>query len=332
MGLKVVITDYIYGEPTEEVEILKKINAEVSLFQCKTEDDVIEIARDADAILNTYAPISRRVIERLERCRVIARYGIGYDTIDVEAATEKKIVVVNVPTYCIDEVADHTLALILCALRKITVYDRAIRKGSWDWRDARPIHRLKEMTLGLIAVGKIGRALAERVKPIGMRIIAFDPYVPDEKMREIGIEPVSLDTLLREADVISIHTPLTKETRHMIRYEKFKLMKRNAVLVNTSRGGVIKTDDLVKALQEGLIAFAALDVLEDEPPPRDHPLLKFENVILTPHTSFYSEGSLKEVKKTAAEEIVRVLTGRKPLSCVNPDVLKRIDLDQCTIS
>lgn len=326
MGLKVVITDYIYGEPTEEVEILKKIDAEVNLFQCKTEDDVIEIAKDADAILNTYAPVSRRVIERLERCRVIARYGIGYDTIDVEAASEKRIVVVNVPTYCIDEVADHTLALILSALRKITLYDRAIRKGSWDWRDGRSIHRLKEMTLGLIAVGKIGRALAERVKPIGMKIIAFDPYVPEEKMREIGIEPVSLDKLLKESDVISIHTPLTKETRHMIRYEKFKLMKRDAVLVNTSRGGVVKTDDLVRALEEGLIAFAALDVLEDEPPPADHPLLKFENVVLTPHAAFYSEGSLKEVKRTAAEEIVRVLTGRKPLSCVNPDVLNRVEL------
>jgi len=326
MSFKVVITDYIYGEPTEEVEILKTINAEVSLFQCKTEDDVIEIAKDADAILNTYAPVSRRVIERLERCRVIARYGIGYDTIDVEAASEKRIVVVNVPTYCIDEVADHTLALILSALRKITLYDRAIRKGSWDWRDGRPIHRLKEMTLGLIAVGKIGRALAERVKPIGMKIIAFDPYVPEEKMREIGIEPVSLDKLLKESDVISIHTPLTKETRHMIRYEKFKLMKRDAVLVNTSRGGVVKTDDLVRALEEGLIAFAALDVLEDEPPPADHLLLKFENVVLTPHAAFYSEGSLKEVKRTAAEEIVRVLTGRKPLSCVNPDVLNRVEL------
>ncbi|MDH7507816.1 MAG: C-terminal binding protein [Methanomassiliicoccales archaeon] len=326
MGFKVVITDYIYGEPTEEIEILKKIDAEVSLFQCKTENDVIQVARDADAILNTYAPVSRRVIERLERCRVIARYGIGYDTIDVEAATEKGIVVVNVPTYCIDEVADHTLALILCALRKITVYDKAIRKGSWDWRDARPINRLKEMTLGLIAVGKIGRALAERVKPIGMRIIAFDPYVSEKKMREIGIEPVSLDRLLRESDVISIHTPLTKETRHMINYDKLKLMKRGAILVNTSRGGVIKTDDLVRALEEGLIAFAALDVLEDEPPPKDHPLLKFENVVLTPHASFYSEGSLKEVKNTAAEEIVRVLTGRKPLSCVNPDVLTRVEL------
>ncbi|MCQ5375102.1 MAG: C-terminal binding protein, partial [Methanomassiliicoccales archaeon] len=225
-----------------------------------------------------------------------------------------------------DEVADHTLALILSALRKITLYDRAIRKGSWDWRDGRPIHRLNEMTLGLIAVGKIGRALAERVKPIGMKIIAFDPYVPEEKMREIGIEPVSLDKLLKESDVVSIHTPLTKETRHMIRYEKFKLMKRDAVLVNTSRGGVVKTDDLVRALEEGLIAFAALDVLEDEPPPADHPLLKFENVVLTPHASFYSEGSLKEVKRTAAEEIVRVLTGRKPLSCVNPDVLNRVEL------
>lgn len=326
MAFKVVITDYIYGEPTEEIEILKTIGAEVEMHQCKTEKEVIETAKDADAILNTYAPVSRKVIENLERCKVIVRYGIGYDTIDTEAATEKSIVVVNIPSYCIEEVADHTLALMLCALRKITVYDRAIRKGKWDWRDARPINRLKELTLGLIAVGKIGRAVAERVKPIGMKIIAFDPYVPENKLRELGIEPVSLNYLLKNSDVISIHTPLTKETRHMIDYEKIKTMKRGAVLINTSRGAVIKTEDLIRALEEELISCAALDVLEFEPPPADFPLLKFENVVLTPHASFYSEGSLKEVKRIAAEEVVRVLSGKKPLSCINPEVLEKVKL------
>ncbi|MBM4237289.1 MAG: C-terminal binding protein [Euryarchaeota archaeon] len=326
MKLKVVITDYIYGEPDEERRILEKIGAELELHECRSEEEVLEAAKDADGILNTYAPVSRRVIEGLRRCRVVVRYGIGFDTIDLEAATEKGIVAVNIPTYCIDEVADHTLALILSAARKVVAYDRIVREGKWDWRDARPIHRLRNQTLGLIAVGRIGRALIERAKPLGLRIIASDPYVPDEKMREMGAEPVTLEKLLAESDIVSVHTPLTKETRHMLRYEQFRKMKRSAILVNTSRGPVIKVPDLARALEEGLIAYAALDVLEKEPPGRDDPILRQENLVLTPHASFYSEGSVREVKITASEEVVRVLTGRRPLSCVNPKVLEKLDL------
>ncbi len=326
MRLRIVITDYIYGEPDEERRIFEGIGAELEFNQCRSEEEVLQAARDADGILNTYAPVSRRVIEGLTRCKVIARYGIGFDTIDLDAATERGIVAVNVPTYCIDEVADHTLALILSAARKVVAYDRSVRRGSWDWRDARPIHRLRNQTLGLIAVGKIGRALIERAKPLGLRIIASDPYVPDEKMREMGAEPVSLERLLEESDIVSVHTPLTKETRHMLGYEQFRKMKRSAILVNTSRGPVINVADLARALQEGLIAYAALDVLEEEPPGQDDPILKQENLVLTPHASFYSEGSVREVKISASEEVIRVLTGRKPLSCVNPKVLEKLDL------
>jgi D-3-phosphoglycerate dehydrogenase len=326
MTFDVIITDYIYGEPDEEIKVLEKIGAKLELHQCSTEDEVIEVSKNADGILNTYAPISRRVIETLKKCKAIARYGIGFDTIDLDAATEKGIAVMNVPTYCVDEVADHTLALILAASRRVTLFDRAIREGSWDWRDGRPIHRLRDRTLGLIAVGRIGRALVERIRPIGMRIMAFDPYVPDERMREMGIEPVTFDRLLEEADIISVHTPLTKETRHMLGYEQFKKMKNTAILVNTSRGPVVNIPDLVRALEEGRIGIAALDVLEREPPPKDDPILKLDNVILTPHTAFYSEGSLKEAKITASEEVARVLTGRRPVNCVNPKVLDKLAL------
>jgi D-3-phosphoglycerate dehydrogenase / 2-oxoglutarate reductase len=326
MKFKVVITDYIYGEPDEETKVLCKIDAELELHQCKTEDEVLEVSRGADGILNTYAPMPRRVIEGLERCKAIARYGIGFDTIDGEAATEKGIAVMNVPTYCVDEVADHTLALILAASRKVLLFDHSIRNGGWDWREGKPIQRLRTQTLGLVAVGKIGRALVERIKPIGMRVIAFDPYIPDDKMREMGVEPVSFDKLLEESDIISVHTPLTKETRHMLGYEQFKKMKRTAILVNTSRGPVVNIPDLIMALEERRIALAALDVLEKEPPAKSDPILKLDNVILTPHTAFYSEGSVKESKITASEDVARVLTGKRPMNCVNPKVLERLGL------
>jgi D-3-phosphoglycerate dehydrogenase len=326
MRFKVVITDYIYGEPDEEARILGAIGAELELHDCKTEDEVLEVTRDADGVLNTYAPMPRRVIEGLRECKAIARYGIGFDTIDVDAATEKGIAVMNVPTYCVDEVADHALALILAASRKVLHFDRSIRSGRWDWRDGKPIQRLRTQTLGLVAVGRIGRALVERIRPIGMRVIAFDPYVPDDKMKEMGIEPVSLDELLAESDIISVHTPLTKETRHMLAYEQFRKMKRTAILVNTSRGPVINVSDLARALEEKHIALAALDVLEKEPPAKDDPILKLENVILTPHTAFYSEGSVRESKITASGDVARVLTGKRPVNCVNPKVLEKLGL------
>jgi len=326
MRFKVVITDYIYGEPDEETKILGEIGARLELHQCKTENDVFEVSKDADGILSTYAPMPRRVIEGLEKCRAIARYGIGFDTIDVDAATEKGIAVMNVPTYCVDEVADHTLALILAASRKVLLFDRSIRNGSWNWRNGMPIQRLRTQTLGLVAVGRIGRALVERIRPIGMRIIAFDPYIPDDRMREMGVEPVSLDKLLEESDIISVHTPLTKETRHMLGHEQFKKMKSGAILVNTSRGPVLSVPDLVRALEEKHIGLAALDVLEKEPPTEDDPILKLDNVILTPHTAFYSEGSVKESKITASRDVAKVLTGKRPVNCVNPKVLEKLKL------
>lgn len=326
MKLRVVITDYIYGEPDEEREVLRRIGADLEMHQCQTEEEVIDVAKDADGILNTYAPVSRRVIESLRKCRAIGRYGIGYDTIDVATATERGIAVMNVPTYCVDEVADHTLALILAAARRVSIYDRSIRGGSWDWRDGRPIGRLRGQTLGLVAVGRIGRSLAERVRSMGMRVIAYDPYVPAERMREIGVEPVDLDTLLRTSDVISVHTPLTSETRYMLGRGQFAKMKRTAILVNTSRGAVVNVPELVEALRDKVIGFAALDVLEKEPPSPDDPILGLDNVVLTPHAAFYSEGSVKEVKITASEDVARVLTGRRPINCVNPSVIERLGL------
>jgi D-3-phosphoglycerate dehydrogenase len=326
MKFKVVITDYIFGEPDEETKVLSKIDAELEFHQCKTEDEVLEVSRGADGIMNTYVQMTRRVIEGLERCKAIVRYGIGFDTIDLEAATEKGIAVMNVPTYCVDEVADHTLALILAASRKVLLFDHSIRNGGWDWREGKPIRRLRTQTLGLVAVGRIGRALVERIRPIGMRVIAFDPYIPNDKMREMGIEPVSFDRLLEESDIVSVHTPLTKETRHMLGYEQFRKMKRTAILVNTSRGPVVNIPDLIMALEERRIAFAALDVLEKEPPAKNDPILKLDNVILTPHAAFYSESSVKEAKITAAEDVARVLTGKRPMNCVNPKVLERLGL------
>jgi len=269
------------------------------------------------------APINRRVIKNLRKCLVISRYGVGVDNVDLQAATAKGIMVCNVPDYCLEDVSDHALALLLSCVRKTVSRDRRVRGGEWDIGATDPLHRLKGRTLGFLGFGNIARTLARKVHGLQLKLMAFDPYIALDAAEQRNVELVDFDTLLAEADFISVHAPLTTQTRHILNEEAFKKMKSTAIVVNTSRGGLIDQAALAKALQEGWINSAGIDVYETEPPKKDDPLLKLGNVVLTDHAAWYSEESQVELQTKAAAEVCRVLTGQTPLSCVNAAALAK---------
>lgn len=318
--LKVVVTDCDHFSLELERKVLNEINPEFVVADCTTEEEVIKTARDADGIINQYAPMTRRVIESLKRCKVIARYGIGVDNIDVEAATEHGIIVANLPDYCVDEVSTHAVALILSCLRKITLLDNLVKQEIWNLTLARPLLRTQGRILGLFGLGKIGRAVAEKTSRFGFKIIACDPYVAKV---DRGIELAEFPQLLSDSDFISIHTPLTKETRHIFGENELRAMKKSAYLINTARGSIINEKALYKALKDKWIAGAALDVMEKEPPDWKNPLLKLNNLIITPHVSFYSEESYVDLKTKTAEAVLFVLKGGLPKAMVNPQVINK---------
>jgi D-3-phosphoglycerate dehydrogenase len=317
---KVVITDCDHPSVEIEKEILGEIKPEFVLAHCNTEDEVIEAAKDADGIINQYAPITKRVIESLKKCKVIARYGVGVDNIDIEAAIEHKIIVANVPDYCVDEVSTHAIALILACARGITLLDNKIREKRWDFTLAKPLFRTKGKTLGLFGLGRIARAVAQKASGFGFKIIAYDPYV---SKADDGIELVEFSKLLSNSDFISIHSPLTDETRHLFGENKLRAMKKTAYLINTSRGAIVDEEALYKVLKKRWIAGAALDVMEKEPPDWKNLLPKLNNLIITPHISFYSEESYVELKTKVAESVLSVLKGELPRAIVNPQVVNK---------
>jgi D-3-phosphoglycerate dehydrogenase len=320
---KVVIADYDFGDVDVERAIIEKAGLELIAAQCKTEDEVIEVAHDAAAVVAQYATISARVIGELAACRVIARYGTGVDIVDVDAATRHDILVTNVPNdWCENEVADHALALLLAVARKINVYDRATRSGTWQWQSGAPIHRLRGSVLGLLSFGAIARAIAARAAGFGMRITAHDPYMEAEEITAAGATAVSFDELVTESDCLVIQAPLTPETHHLFDEFQLRRMKPTAILINTARGPIVDDRALYQALSEGWIAGAGLDDIEEEPAKvrewrPDNPLFGLDNVVITPHAAYYSEEAIDTVRRFAAEEVVRVLTGQPPLSPVN---------------
>ena len=316
---KIVITDCDHPSVEIEREVLSEIDPEFILAQCNTEDEVIEVAKDADGIINQYAPITRRVIESLKRCKVIVRYGVGVDNIDVEAATEHKIIVANVPDYCIDEVSTHALALILACARGITLLDRKRRAKRWDFTLAKPLFRTQGKTLGLFGLGRIGRMVAQKASGFDFRIIAYDPYVSKV---DGGIKLVEFSQLLPDSDFVSIHVPLTAETRHSFGENELKKMKKTAYLINTARGPIVDEKALYQALKNRWIAGAALDVMEKEPPDWNSSLLQLDNLIISPHIAFYSEESYVELKTKVAQAVLSVLKGELPKAIVNSQVVK----------
>jgi D-3-phosphoglycerate dehydrogenase len=319
-----VVTDHLFSSLAEEREMLGRMDAELVEAECRGEQEIIDSCRRADAILNTYAPMTERVIEALERCRVIVRFGIGVDNVAVEAATERGIMVANTSDYCIDEVADQAMALLLACARGLFAGAKIARDAAWDFNRMPRLTRIRGQTLGLLGVGRIGSAVAARAKGFGLRILACDPYVSAEAVRKMDVAGVDLDTLLRESDFLSIHVPLNPETAGMVGAEAFRKMKPTAFLINVARGRIVDQAALCEALRQGTIAGAALDVLETEPPGPDDPILQLSNVILTPHAAWYSEQSRMEMRRRAVGQVVSVLKGELPYSLVNKDVLEKI--------
>jgi D-3-phosphoglycerate dehydrogenase len=288
---------------------------------CRTPDEAAAVARTADVVLiqSALPLLTSGAIARLERCRCIVRLAVGYDSIDVAAATARGIPVCNAPGYCTDDVAEHAWALLLEGGRHIGAQDRSVRAGGWNRTAARPARPLKGATLGLIAFGRIGRATAERARGFGLTVLAYDPYVDAVVMAPYGAHKVGLDELLRRSDFISLHPPLTDETFHMLSRREFGLMRDGVVIANTSRGPVIDEAALVEALAAGKVWAAGLDVMEQEPLPADSPLRRFSNVTFTPHTGASAVESCDAVYRIGCEIVVDVCAGRRPPNVVNPE-------------
>jgi D-3-phosphoglycerate dehydrogenase len=306
-----------------EMEALAPLDAEIVEIAHGSDEEFVRAARDADALYAKGRRITEKIIDGLERCRVIALGSVGVDSVDVAAATARGIPVTNVPDTFIEEVADHAMMLLLATYRRLPVMDRMVRDGRW--REGRPLlsqyPRLWGQTLGFVAFGHVARAVAARARAFGLHLLAYDPYVEELVMVQQGVEPVSLTELLQRSDIVSMHAPATADAYHMLAESHFRLMKRSAIFINTGRGPTVDEPALVKALQEGWIAAAGLDVLEQEPAEPTNPLLKLENVVLTPHVASASARFDPVRRRRVGREIALVLSGRRPMACVNPAVL-----------
>ena len=312
----VIIADC--DHPSIEIEkgVLADVCDDLPWLKCKTEEDVIAQCSEAEGLIIMYAPLTRRVMQHLKRCKIIARYGVGVDTIDLKAASEFGIVASNVPDYGTQEVSDHALAMMLCLTRKIAYASSLVKQGTWDFRLMHPVFRHQVQTIGVIGIGRIGGAMAYKTHALGMKVIAFDPYVEKDKVPDY-ITLVSLEELLQQSDVVSVHCPLTESTRDFLDEKKLRLMKPTAYLINTARGSIVNEAALDKLLGEKKLAGVALDVLSFEPGTVTHPLFKYDNFLCTPHMAWHSEESARELKRKAAEEVRRVMRGEAPLYQVN---------------
>lgn len=332
---KVVSVDGI-EHPVDEAgqEQLKQAGAVWVQKQCATEEETIKAAKDADGVLFSDAPMNAKVLKSLSKCKFAIRYGIGMDNIDVKAATECGIVVANVRDAFTEEVANHGLALLLCLARKVRTFDKLMREGDWTdpktrdlWSGAiigpRPLH---DETIGVVGFGRIGRSLARKLVAMRMRVLILDPYVKAKEVEKAGCTPADLATILKEADYVCLCCPLTQETRGLIGESQLKTMKKTAYVVNVARGGVVKEQALIRALKEGWIEGAALDVFEKEPIANDNPLRKMENVILSPHAASYSVDSYKALRSTVVEQAVQILKGEWPVNLYNPEIKEKVDI------
>lgn len=311
------VADSVFPNLDRAQRVLSRIGGELRIADQPTPEAILAVASEADGLFVTYAKIPAEIIDRLENCKVIGRFGIGTDNIDIAAATRNRIVVTYAPVYCLEEVSDHAMALLLALARKIPYSSNSVEAGRWQMSAVVPIHRFRGRTLGLVGFGSIPRVLTPKAQAFGMTVIASDPFVSAEAAREFGVELVDLDGLLERSDYVSVHAPLTAETENMFGADAFRRMKPGALLINTARGPLVDVDALAKALDAGEIAGAALDVIPVEPPPADFPLLGRDNVIVTPHTAFYSEEALLDLQTTVAEDVVAVLSGETPVYPIN---------------
>jgi D-3-phosphoglycerate dehydrogenase len=306
---KFVITDYGFPSLATERQIIQDAGGEMTAFQCKTEEDVIAAAKDANAVIVQWAPITRAVMRNLAVCKVIVRYGIGTDNVDLEAARDHRIAVCNVPDYCTDEVADHTLALAMSLSRQLPTIDYLVGQTVWKTVPPRPMPASRQMTLVTIGYGRIARAVLERARGCKFKLAMCDPFLPPGARLAEGVRSLEMEEALKTADILSLHLPLTKDTHHLINAESLRKMRTTSLLLNTARGGLVDTVALADALRRGQIAGAGLDVLEQEPLTTDHPLRTCPNLIVTSHVAWYSEMSAPELQRMAAQEAVRALNG-----------------------
>jgi len=322
---KVYVSDYDYPDLSIEKSVLEPIGAEIIGLKCKTGEGLADLAADADAIFQQYAKIPAATIEKLTKCKIIARYGIGVDILDVDAAYKHGMVVTNVPDYSLDEVADHAIALSFMLMRNIPFYNQKVREGSYQWQDWRaPLPRYRDATYGLLGFGRIAQNLARKLLTFGFNIISYDPYVSESYMNTCRVKKVGLDELFQASNVINVLTPYTPETAYIVNEERLRSMRRNSYIVGVSRGKCIDNKALYKALSEGWIVAAALDDPEEEPmkttnwTPDMNPLFKIDNCFFTPHTAYVTKESLDECRYVAANNIKAVLLGEKPFDIVRP--------------
>jgi D-3-phosphoglycerate dehydrogenase / 2-oxoglutarate reductase len=309
----IAVTDSPFPSLDPAMKALARVDPEMRMSKSTGADDILSVARDADAILVTYAKLPAELLQQLTRCKAIGRFGLGVDNIDVPAATARGITVTYVPDYCMQEVSDHAMALLLSLARKVPYSNKLVQAGRWEMLAVAPLRRLEGQVLGLIGFGNIPRALTPKAQAFGLTVIAHDPYAPKEVFAATGVESVSFDDLLARSDFISVHAPLLPATRGLVNAAAFAKMKKGALIVNTARGPLIDEPALIAALDSGHLGGAALDVVTTEPLPKDSPLLGRDNVILTPHTAFYSVEALEELQTKCASDVARVLSGEKPV-------------------
>jgi len=320
MSTKVLITDYVWPSTDPERAVLESAGIELVIAPDTSENTLAELAKDVDAIMFCFAQVTSKVLEAATQCKIAARYGIGVDNVDIPKATELGIVVTNVPDYCMDEVTDHAFGMILALNRRLVPHTRDVVRGGWnDVALNQPMHRTRGATMGIVGYGRIGRSLAAKAIGFGMNILTYSPMIEPGSSIE-GATATTLDELLEESDFVSLHVPLLPSTENMISAPELARMKKGSIIVNCARGGLIDENALASALESGHIAGAGLDVVEPTPPNPSSPLLAQENVIITPHTAFFSQASTVELEERTAGEVVRVLAGDKPENWINPEV------------
>ena len=329
--IKVVITDYIEPDLDWETQQFEQLGVDFSYYQLKfaAPKEILAVAADADILIVNMAKIGPEVIEGLERCKLIIRHGVGYDNVDVSAASERGIVVANIPDYCVDEVAEQAVMLIFACQRKLLIQSRILdassRERKWLFDPIYPVFSLRGKTLGIIGCGRIGSTVYRMMQGFGLRFSICDPYLSEQRKQALGIETVPLERVLTEADIVTVHTPLNEETYHLLDEAQFKLMKPTAISINTARGGIVNLRALDTALRAGEIAHAGIDVYEKEPPDPDHPLLHNENAICTPHLAWLSEEAGWSIREKIVEDVRRFLRGEEPRFPINPEVKIRFD-------
>lgn len=321
---KVVYTDNIYKDNEIEFRRFAEAGYDFSVASAHDKETLKKECADADAVMLSFIEMDEELINSLQNCKVIVRCGMGFNNVDIPAATKRGIMVANVQKYCLDEVSDHAVALMLTLYRKTAYLSRLLREGVWDPAKARPIPRLKDLTLCLYGLGGISSRFASKSKAFGMHIAAYDPYLPEEYFEKMGVERITdEDELFRRADVLSVHLPLNKSTEKIISAEKMALMKSNAIFINVARGGLVDEEALIKALQEGKLGGAGLDVLPDEFPSMDNPLFQMDNVIVSPHIAYYSEGSDVDLRNYAINQVIGALENGEPEFFLNKKELGR---------